>query len=371
MLQALQEHDEVLAEVIAKLRESRDITSGFNEPAFREKIEILPPDIPLNILRQSITTKLLDGLISVRPSWESMFQALTKFKQHHGHCNVEWHHDYHLTCWTNRHRAEYTSGRLSEKQVRRLNDIGFDWEWDSSKHEWETAFQVLVQYKQRFGHCNVPKEFPENQGLRHWVEDQRSSCRNNNLSEERIRRLSEIGFVWDLEWDPMFQELVQFKQQHGHCNVPEEWPENPDLGWWVGRTRDICGNRDRLWIGIGGLSKYQIQRLNEIGFICDFADLEWDPMFQALTQYKKRFRHCNVPLEWPENPHLGWWVQRQRELRGNHRYRDRLNVDQMRRLNEIGLDDVVRATYKKIVQRAPLSNPEALEWKPRASAYKV
>jgi hypothetical protein len=52
---------------------------------------------------------------------------------------------------------------------------------------------------------------------------------NPRLTPERLRRLESIGFEWkvknkmkryyDKQWDAMFQKLLEFKQNHGHCNV--------------------------------------------------------------------------------------------------------------------------------------------------------
>lgn len=42
------------------------------------------------------------------------------------------------------------------------------------------------------------------------------------LTDERIRRLEDIGFTWSLrdDWHKHYKELQDFKAVHGHCNVP-------------------------------------------------------------------------------------------------------------------------------------------------------
>ena len=40
---------------------------------------------------------------------------------------------------------------------------------------------------------------------------------------ERIEQLESIGFAWDPReqaWDTRFKELVEYKKEHGNCNVP-------------------------------------------------------------------------------------------------------------------------------------------------------
>ena len=54
----------------------------------------------------------------------------------------------------------------------------------------------------RFGHCNVPNNYQDNQALSSWISKQRHQYKlyNNgascSLTEERIRQLNEIGFDW-------------------------------------------------------------------------------------------------------------------------------------------------------------------------------
>ena len=55
------------------------------------------------------------------------------------------------------------------------------------------------------------------------------------LTDDRIRRLQSLGFVWSLrdDWQKHYGELKAFKAKHGHCNVPARYNENRRLGIWV------------------------------------------------------------------------------------------------------------------------------------------
>jgi len=37
----------------------------------------------------------------------------------------------------------------------------------------------------------------------------------------------------------MLLELVKFKKTYGHCNVPKSWPEIPQLAYWVVHQRNL------------------------------------------------------------------------------------------------------------------------------------
>ena len=57
-------------------------------------------------------------------------------------------------------------------------------------------FEALKEYKKKHGDCDVPHTWSENKQLYSWVATQRTNYRNEKLSEDRIKRLEEIGFEW-------------------------------------------------------------------------------------------------------------------------------------------------------------------------------
>lgn len=369
VLQALQEHDEVLAETITQMRDARDSTGSFDDRTFREKVEVLAPNISLDILLQAITTKILDALVSVHSSWESMFAALVKFKHHHGHCDIGLRHDLDLALWIMGQREARGRGRLTDDQIRRLDGIGFVWE--PRDVYWDAMFDALAQFKQSYGHCNVPLKWPENPQLGRWSEYQRHSHRRGRLSEYRQRRLETLGFEWD-SWESMFATLVQFKQQHGHCKVTHTSSKSMILAAWITKQRSAQLR--------GQLNEDLVRRLDEIGFIwaratppCsdDFRDtsevrstvvrrtvdweamlnevvnirpnVEWQAMFDTLVRFKQQYGHCNVPRDFRESPQLFRWTERQRLVRefGN------LSQERQQRLEVLGFKWSLQAEKKE------------------------
>ena len=126
-------------------------------------------------------------------------------------------------------------------------------------------FAELTHYKERFGHCNVPRGWRESPQLSGWVTHQRSNERSGRLSAARKERLDVLGFVWDPKpaaWETMFSELERYRERFGNCNVPDNWNENPPLGSWV--------VVQRIWRKKGNLSSVRVARLDELG-------LNWIP----------------------------------------------------------------------------------------------
>jgi len=193
VLQALTEQDQVLAEIIRRLREDRGYTKGFDDRDFIEKVEVLGPELSLETLRKGITTRIIDRIGS---SWDERFGQLKAYKDRYGHCNVpaKWSENPQLGSWVSIQRAIFSRKQLSDDRVRRLNEIGFV--WNKSVAVWEERFAELVAFKNTHGHCNVPFSWSENPQFGKWVSRQREIFTREKLSDDRVRRLNEIGFEW-------------------------------------------------------------------------------------------------------------------------------------------------------------------------------
>ena len=105
---------------------------------------------------------------------------------------------------------------------------------------WDEMYGQLIAYKEEHGNCNVPSGYPDNPQLANWVGRQRQAKKQDKLSQDKIQKLEAIGFPWNPDedlWDQMFQALQEYKRIHGDCNVPNRYPDNPQLANWVGRQR--------------------------------------------------------------------------------------------------------------------------------------
>jgi hypothetical protein len=216
-----------------------------------------------------------------------------------------------------------------------MTEVGFV--WDLLEAAWEEQFAALTEYKESHGHCNVPKRWPDNPALAHWVGDQRSMNRKGCLPKERQRRLEALGFVWDsleAKWEEQFAALVRYRQQHNHCNVPYNSPENLVLGHWVSEQRTVQRK--------GRLSSEKQRRLKALGFEWNTFEAQWEEQFAALAEYKEKHGDCNVSSISPQNPVLGRWVSTQR----GKQWAGHLSQERQRRLEALGFEWRLRAKRK-------------------------
>jgi len=138
--------------------------------------------------------------------------------------------------------------------ISRVSDIELN-----SPGQWNTMFKKFLEFKNRYGHCNVSQdsfstrtrikdfqtiEEKERKSLARWVGNQRVAYKkflggqNSCLNQKRIDALNKLGFIWDLKnakWYVKYHELVQFHKLNGHCRIPQIY--NPELWKWVTAQR--------------------------------------------------------------------------------------------------------------------------------------
>lgn len=257
-------------------------------------------------------------------TWERRFSELIEYKNKYGHCRVpfNWPENQELSRWVGTQRHDKKKGCLVLERVSRLTKIGFD--WNPSDSDWEKNFSALSEFFRQEGHLNVPEKWPEQPGLRSWVNKQREAYKKGKLREDQIAMLENLEFVWvplDESWNIRYAELVAFKKEHGHCDVRER--DNLKLAQWVTELRKT---RKR-----GRLFPERLAQLDALEFVWDIREADWDEMFEALSAFKARHGDCNVPATWPENERLGHWVAKQRTAKKS----GQISEEHVARLNEI------------------------------------
>ena len=188
--------------------------------------------------------------------WCEHFRQLCEYKIQFGDCIVPFKYPANpkLGVWVSKQRIKYrkhteeTSTSITAERIRALDGIGFD--WGTSKAElvsiWNERFQQLCEFKARFGHYLVPQQYAYNRELGHWVSNQRKyynshqKGRKSPMTAELIRALESVGFEWNTStavWNLRIAQLREFKEQFGHCLVPNKYPSNLKLGLWVTTQR--------------------------------------------------------------------------------------------------------------------------------------
>jgi Helicase associated domain/Helicase conserved C-terminal domain len=332
VLNALQEHDEELVDIIREIRERKGEGKPFNPRRLNEKVEVLGPRIDLDRLTTSIEVEIADRIGS---SWDEWFGLLLRFKSREGHCRVPQFHvegTSKLGNWVADQRKQVAT--MPTVRRRQLDDIGFV--WDAYESLWDEGLEALKTFKAREGHCKVPIRHIEGAfKLGQWVGVQRT--RGESTPVERRQRLDDIGFIWNVlesEWEEAFSALARFEKREGHCRVLNKHVEGTiKLGQWVYAQRR---ERERMSAG-------RRQRLDAIGFVWDALENQWQEAFSLLTKFKAREGHCDLPLGHIEGTYnFGQWANVQR------RTRETMPADRNQKLDEIGFVwDPLDAAWEK------------------------
>ncbi len=306
-------------------------------------------------------------------TWEDRLAEVVAFKTKNGHCDIplNFPENPKLGRFVNNMRTQRNSRRLSAERIAKLDAIGFAWGARSMAEiggeginaRWKMRFDELLYYKEKNGNCKVPNEWPENPKLGHWVNQQRYQKKCGQLHPKREELLNSIAFDWGFKrdfggvkpkdlWPLRYEQLVEFKKQNGHCDVPYSYAKNRQLGIWVGNQR-YKRKQNRL-------SPEHERLLNELGFT--WEDVEggvWNERYQELTEFKAKHGHCDVPMVYPENSKLGSFTKRMRaERKGGT-----LSAEKIAKLDAIGFAWVSTHKVTPPQNRNGVQEPVTAAWK--------
>jgi len=175
------------------------------------------------------------------------------------------------------------SRKLSKADIQRLENAGF--EWNLSKNiPFDERIKDLLSFKTEFGHCNVPQTRSRNNkyySLGIWCKYARQSYKaiklkkspSRKLSKADIQRLENAGFEWNVAknvpFDERLKDLISFKAEFGHCNVPCTKSRNNkyySLGIWCKHARQSYKAIKLKRSPSRKISKANMKRLEKAGF---------------------------------------------------------------------------------------------------------
>ena len=149
------------------------------------------------------------------------------------------------------------------------------------------------------------------------------------------------------QWAEHFKSLCEYQEEHGHCLVPHFYPPNPALARWVKRQRYSYKILQTSQDKTSSMTPERISALESIGFCWDSQHAAWKKHFDELKRFQKKYKHCNVPSNYPK---LSTWVKCQR--RQFKAYREgrhtTLTEERINSLESVGFEWLVRpASCKK------------------------
>jgi hypothetical protein len=173
------------------------------------------------------------------------------------------------------------------------------------------------------------------------VAKQRLLRKRGSLSQERVDRLTRLGFEWSgasrrttaqkCQWEESLAALAEFRRTHGHSDVPVAYSENRSLAVWAQRQRNEYRKRR--------LDPERVRRLEALEFPwhsrttrAQERNQAWERMFAMLAAFAGAHGHLDVPAVGANRP-LAEWMNEQRR----RKQVGALSDARRRRLESIGM----------------------------------
>jgi len=264
--------------------------------------------------------------------WESSYRNLAKFHQREGHSDVPGSHiedGMKLGEWLIRQRNQKRKRKIDKVLEQRLEDVGVV--WNVLSEQWESHYRLLLEFRQREGHSNVPsRHIEDGRTLGRWLNHQRQQKKKGKLDESIIKRLEDAEVIWDVlseQWESNYRILLKFRQRKGHSNAPATHIEDDTkLGAWLNNQR----NQKKK----GKLDGSLVKRLEDTGVVWDVISDQWESNYRLLVNFQQREGHSNVPATHIENDmKLGQWLNSQRR----QKRKGKIDLGIKKRLDDIGV----------------------------------
>lgn len=250
-------------------------------------------------------------------TWETNYLELINYKVKYGHCNVKRSFENKsLANFVAKQRQLYKKGILNSDKKEKLQLLDFEFEGNKS-NAWNIKYEELRLFYEKYGHCHYKKS-DENSSIYNWILNQRVYRKKGKLSNDKIEKLNKIKFIWEAlstgsspkedEWFNRLLELKKYKDKFGDTNVSQLDPNYKSLGRWVNDQRVAKKGRKISGGKIVYLSNERQSLLNDLGFVWDMKEFEWDKKVELLASFYKENRHFNVKQKEKGYEGLYYWL---------------------------------------------------------------
>lgn len=266
--------------------------------------------------------------------WEQNFKLAKEYYLTYGNLDIPTNYKStdgkHFGNWVLRQRQLNKTNSLTDEQIKKLDSIGMDW-MDRVDRVWENGFIEAKNYSEEYGNLSVPKNYRSNTDfpLGVWIQRQRSLYKNKKISDDHIKRLTDIGMKWNPDnWESRFNLVKQYYEEHGNIKISQkEVIQGVWLGKWIVSQKKAMQE--------GKLTNEQIEMLKtlpmeEVGR----KDNRWWSMYEEARKYYLKFGHLNVPMDYltSSGKKLSDWIIRQRR---NYKL-GKMPLEHKEKLDDIG-----------------------------------
>jgi hypothetical protein len=225
--------------------------------------------------------------------------------------------------------------------------------------------------------CLVPHGYDADASFAEWIHRQRTAyasmekeAKPNPLVKERMDKLEELGFNFTVhsdKWMDHWKMLKEYRDKHGHVQVPTHYADNPKLGRWVHTQRHqrrlhqkfkkSCMTQDRVEL------LDQLQFSWEVRPSLERPRATWQQRLDELKDFFAAQQHFRVPPG--SHPQLHSWCQEQKhrlknvEKNSGKDVSRRMGPDRVVELHDMGFTKDVELALPKAAEDAAAADKDA------------
>jgi hypothetical protein len=298
---------------------------------------------------EDTTENLVDDLLQDSTTWNQLYFALVEFYNEHGHLRVPWRKEgkerMRLGPWLVQQRKDY---RRDPEDLERLEPYKIraleklNMQWEPFLQHWFNRFDELKQYKEEHGHCRVPYCSGRS--------TQSSTKKNKKRSGSDDGGATGDGDVGDETANNEDGLDVVLEEEDGDSSNPSSKIKYDSLGVWVKRQRNQyknyqAGNKEKS----GEMTEERIRLLESIGFEWSLRAvgteaISWSDNFNALNAFKQEHGHTRV-ADQGSNKALAEWTKLMRNYMKKYDEasdNNALTSDHYQLLKDLELDSSLR-----------------------------
>lgn len=199
-------------------------------------------------------------------SWNERYEMMKDHAEKHGNCLITQSHKL-LGSWVKEMRKAYVRFRegkpsvLDDEKIKKLNDIGFVWRVRGKK-EFEEKMAPLTNPTSPVVDLTVATTSSTTTSNAVEEKDVNDDSDKQSATNRTVKPKAKGRQSQQLCWETRFEMLLNYKQQHGNCLVPQT---DKALGPWVKTQRKLYEYRKNGEQNY--LTQDRVEKLNAIGFI--------------------------------------------------------------------------------------------------------
>ena len=177
--------------------------------------------------------------------FETRLRQLAVHYAAHGRGGLKARENPTLAKWVSHQVAAFRDGTLTEDKKRALEDLGVDFDGAEERRasRWNERYEELKAYREEssmstehdgdVGGLVVPEN--RNDGLYHWLLDQRRAKARGTLSKERVDALEALGVEWNVQkrstvsWETSFDNVKAQYERDGR--LPRNKDDSAAFQW--------------------------------------------------------------------------------------------------------------------------------------------